>query len=114
MNSALQEQIEALANEFKQATMPDKCKATAAWCLGQLPSLYRDFYETSESRHVEQIAHLVGGMVKEFQAATDCEDAKQFAATVPDRFSSLHEEYGLPRLKLKLSSPTPTRSRKAS
>jgi hypothetical protein len=112
MNPSLQVQVEALANEIQNATLPDKCKATAAWCLGQLPKLYQEFFQTSESRCCDQIAHLVSGMIKEFHTASSASaDAKQLTASLPERFQALHEEFGLPHLTIKSPNPAPARTR---
>jgi hypothetical protein len=115
MNPSLQEQLEALASEIQSATLPEKCKTTAAWCLGQLPKLYHEFFQTSESRCCDQISHLVTGMVKEFHTAgPGSAEAKQLAGSLPERFQSLHEQFGLPPLVIKSPGPAPTRPRKAS
>lgn len=114
MDETLQAQLTELGNEVRAASIPDSCKQTAAWCLGQLPSLYVQFRQTSESRYGEAITHLVQGILKTLAASQRAHpEAQLLAAHITERFRLLHEQYGLPVLHLKAVGASPSRSRKA-
>src|SRR6266436_1569531 len=114
MDDAIQGQLTALGDEVLAASIPDGCKRTTAWCIGQLPALYAKFQATSESRYADEITRLVRGALKELVTSHKaCPEAQQLAASVTARLGLLHEEFGLPGLNLKLpTTPTP-RSRTA-
>jgi hypothetical protein len=114
MDEVLQAQLVALGDEVGAAAIPDGCKQTATWCLGQLPSLYAQFCQTSESRYGDAITRLVQGALKALGASSRaCPEAQHLAARLADRFRHLHEQYGLPALPLKPVGASPARSRKA-
>ncbi|MCI0462697.1 MAG: hypothetical protein L0Z62_37585 [Gemmataceae bacterium] len=113
MDEAFQAQLTALGNEVRSAAIPDGCKQTAAWCLGQLPNLYAQFRQTSESRYGEAITRLVQGILKALAASQRaCPEAQHLATRVTECFQILHEQYGLPALHLKPVGASPPRSRK--
>jgi hypothetical protein len=115
MGESLQVQLAALENEVRAATVPDACKQTTAWCFGQLPALYDKLRQTSESRYAAEIARLVQWVLKELAKSKPPGPAsQQLAARLTDRLHLLHEQFGLPRLGLKLASASLPRSRKAS
>jgi hypothetical protein len=115
MDEPLQAQLTALGTEVQAASIPDSCKQTAAWCLGQLPSLYVQFRHTRESRYGEAITRLVQGVLMALAASQHaCPEAQQLVSRITDCFQRLHEHYGLPALCLKPVSASPPRSRKVS
>jgi hypothetical protein len=115
MEETLQAQLTVLGNEVGALAIPDRCKQTAAWCLGQLPPLYAKFRQTSESRYGEEITRLVQGVVKELiQNKATCPEAQCLAASMTDRLRALHEQLGLPGLKFKPLGASASRGRKAS
>src|SRR5262245_15179512 len=115
MGESFQVQLAALENEVRAAAIPDSCKQTAAWCFGQLPALYDNLRLTSESRYADEITRLVRWVLKELaKSKPPCPAAQQLAVRITDRLHLLHEQFGLPRLELKLASASLPRSRKAS
>ena len=113
MDEAFRARLTALGNEVGAAAIPDDCKQTAAWCLGQLPSLYVQLRQTNESRYVEAITRLVQGILKALAASQRaCPEAQLWATRIPECFRLLHEEYGLRALHLKPVGAAPPRSRK--
>jgi hypothetical protein len=110
MDEALQSQLAVLGNEVRAAAIPEGCKHTAAWCFGQLPALYARFCQTSESRYGEEIVRLVQGVLKELATSPRAyPEANKLAAAIPERLRLLHEQFGLPRLKLKAPGVSPPR-----
>ena len=115
MDDALQAQLAALENEVRVVTLPEDCRHTALWCLGQLPALYAQFRQTSESRYAAEITRLVRGLLNELaKNQKACPEAQDLAATITDRLRLLHEQFGLPALDLKSSGASPPRPRKVS
>jgi hypothetical protein len=115
MDDAIQAQLTTLGNEVGTAAIPDASRQKAAWCFRQLPALYAQFRQTSESRYGEEISRLVQGVLLELAALKGtCPEALPLAARVTERFRLLHEEFGIPKLNLKPLGASPTRSRKAS
>jgi hypothetical protein len=81
MDGALQAQHAALGDEVVAAAIPEGCKQTAAWCIGQLPTLYGKFRQTCESRYGEEISRLVQWLLKELTTSQQtCPEAHQLAA----------------------------------
>src|SRR5712691_4439232 len=114
MDDAIQGQLTALGDEVQAAAIPEGCKRTAAWCVGQLPALYVHFQQTSESRYADEITRLVRGALKELVTSQKgCPEAQELATSMTNRLRHLHEEFGLPGLNLKLPTPPTPRSRKA-
>jgi hypothetical protein len=114
MDEALQAQLTALGDEVGATSVPDDCKQTVAWCLGQLPSLYVQFRQTCESRYGEAITRLVHGIMKALAASQPaCPEAQDLANHFTGRFRLLHEQYGLPALHLKPVGASPRRTRKS-
>ena len=110
MDGAFQAQFAALGDEVVAAAIPEGCKQTAAWCIGQLPALYAKFRQTCESRYGEEISRLVQSLLKELATSQQtCPEAHQLAARIDDRLRLLHEQFGLPGLNLKVP-PSLTRS----
>ena len=106
MDEALQAQLTALSNEVRAAAIPDASKETATWCLGQLPNLYAQFRQTSESRYGEAITRLVQGILKALAGSQRvCPEVQHLVAHITDRFQLLHEQYGLPACTSNLSVP---------
>ena len=102
MDKPLQTQLAALGKKVRAAAVPDGCKQTVAWCIGQLPTLYAKFRQTSESRYGDEISRLVEGALKELATSKRaCHEAQKLAANITDRLRLLHEKFGIPRLKLK-------------
>jgi hypothetical protein len=116
MDEALQSQLALMTNEIQGAAIPDDCKQTVLWCLGQLPTLYSKFHKTNENRYGEEINRLIEAVLKELgQSKKPCLKAEQLAAGIPESFRLLHEQWGLPGLTLKTPRPPSTpRSRKTS
>ncbi len=109
-----QAQLGVWGNEVRAAAVPENCKQTTLWCLGQLPVLYAKLQQTNESRYGDEITRLVQGMLKELAASQPAfPEARQLAARLTNQLQLLHEEFGLPGLNLKPLDPAPPRSRKA-
>jgi hypothetical protein len=115
LEKTLQTQLAALGNKVMASKVPDGCKQTTAWCIGQLPALYSKFCQTSESRYGEEISRLVQGVLKELSAIEKtCPEALKLATGITDRLLLLHEQFGIPELNIKPVGPSLPRSRKAS
>jgi hypothetical protein len=115
MDEALQALLAALGSEVRAAATPDGGKHTAWWCLGQLPTLYAKFHQTSDTRHGAEIARLVQGVLKELATSKSAGPERQeLTARITDRLRHLHEQFGLPRLELKSPGASLPRPRKAS
>src|SRR5262249_2026781 len=104
MGETLAAQLAALADEVRAGALPEVCKHSVVWCLDQLPSLYANFRQTSESRDGDQITRLVEGLLKELAASQRvAPEAKPLGAGIMDRLQRLHEEFGIPGLNLRPS-----------
>jgi hypothetical protein len=115
MDEAIQAHFAGLGNEVQAAALPDGCKSTALWCIGQLPTLYTQFHQTNESRYGTEIVRLVQGVLKELaKSGKACPAAGPLATRLIDRLRLLHEEFGLPGLEFPLPTKSSPRSRKAS
>ncbi len=114
MDEALQTQLAAMGDEVLLVAIPDDCKRTIRWCVEQLPSLYADFRQTSESRYINEITRLVQGMLKELTTSKKARpEAQRLAASITEQLRLLHEQFGLPGLKLTPLGAPPLRLRKA-
>ena len=113
MVEELRAHFRVLEDEVQATAIPDDCKQSAAWCIGQLPPLYTLFRQTSESRYGEEITRLYQCVLKELtKGETDCPKAQRLVSSIPGRLQLLHEQLGLARLELKSPGPSP-RARKA-
>jgi hypothetical protein len=111
MPMLFQVRLAALGRGVQAAPMSDECKHTAAWCVGQLPNLYTKFQETNESRYGEEISRVVQALLNDLAASEKTRPgARKLADHITDKFRSLHEQFGLPKLRLLAASPS--RSRK--
>jgi hypothetical protein len=113
MEQALQAELAVMRNVVRESGIPDDCKETAIWCLGQLPALYSEFRLTCESRYEEKIVRLVRCVLAELAKDKSARaEARQHPANIPERLRLFHEKFGLPRLSLKLpAAPSPRSSR---
>src|SRR5271166_1554507 len=102
MDRALHVQLTAIKNEIQAAAIPDACRETAHWYIGQLPALYSKFRQTNESRYGEEITRLVHGVLKELAEGMAAGPERQKRKmSIPDRLQRFHEEFGLPELNIK-------------
>lgn len=102
MDKALHVQLTKLGNEVRATAIPDACKQTALWCMGQLPTLYTKFRLTNESRYGDEIIRMVQGVLKELaDDQNPCPHARKLAVSLPARLRRLHEKFGLPGLNIK-------------
>lgn len=103
MDQALQVQLTAMRNDIQASAIPDDCKQTALWCLGQLPPLYSNFRLTNESCYGEKIVSLVRAVLSELAKEKVAQgETQKRSMGVAERFQQFHEEFGLPSLPLKL------------
>ena len=78
-------------------------KQAAAGCLKKLPPLCEAFFQSYESRDVEEIMYLERGLLARLaDPAQPSRQARDFAKVLSVRLKNLHERLGLPELKLKL------------
>jgi hypothetical protein len=112
MESALQTAIIALRDQISMAAILTPGRHTAAWCVGQLPQLYVQYLQTSESRYGAEITRLLRGVLAELAKAEGGSIGSREAGII-DSFRLLHEELGLPALGLEPSPVPKPRSRKA-
>jgi hypothetical protein len=105
MSDALQDQLAALRKEVGAGQISGECKQTADWCFGQLPSLYDKFCQTNESRYGDEITRRIVAVLKELAASKEHTlVAGKMATHITGRLGLLHEQFGLPRLVLRLPS----------
>jgi hypothetical protein len=115
LDQALASLLAALRTEVQAAAISNEGKHTALWCLEQLPSLYTQFCQSSESRHGAEISRLLQAVLDGLVASKPlCLKAQHLAASIPERLRLLHDEFGLPVLNLKSPRASSRRSRKAS
>jgi hypothetical protein len=101
LDQAINSLLVALRKEIQAAAIPSDCKHTAVWCIDQLPALYAKLRQSSESRYGEEIRRLVQIMLKELVASKPpCPKAEKLAASIVDRLGHLHDEFGIPALKV--------------
>ena len=113
MDQALQVQLTVMRNQIQASAIPDDCKQTAFWCLGQLPALYSKLHLTNESRYGDEIVRLVRCVQTELEKGKVAQDEKQKRPiSIPERLQQFHEKFGLPRLTLKLPGVSSRRSPK--
>ena len=114
MNEAFQVRLAVIENDVSAAAIPDACRCVATWHIVQLSALYAKLRETGENRYVEEITRLVRGLLKELTTTKKaCPEAQQLAASIIEQLRLLHEQFGLPGLKLKPLGAPPLRLRKA-
>lgn len=70
--------------------------------IGRLTGLYTKFGEANESRYFDEINGIVQLLLRELEA---CPKAQKLDASFREKLRTLHEELGLPPLRLK---PPPT------
>lgn len=98
---------------MQAAAISDGCKRTVSWCLGKLPGLYAEFCQTRESRFGEEITRLAQAAVTGLVTTADISpEAQQLAAKVTKTLQRLHEQFGLPALRLKPVGASVSRSQK--
>jgi hypothetical protein len=113
MDEVLATKLALIWEEVRIAAVRAGCSHAALWSIGQLPTLYNQFHQTSESRFGEQITSLLQGVLQAFARSTRaCPEAQQLSASLPDRLRLLHEQFGLPELRLKSPVAKPLPSRK--
>jgi hypothetical protein len=105
----------ALEDEVSSTSIADDSKHTAVWCVRQLPALYDKFRLTSESRYGEEITRLVRATLKALADGTgNTIESRELAAGIPGRLRILHEQLGIPSLKLDppvVARPRPRKAR---
>jgi hypothetical protein len=103
MGDGMQDQLAALRSEVGAGKISGVCKQTADWCFGQLPTLYDKFSQTNESRYGDEITRRIVAVLKELAASKEHTlAAAKMATHITGRLGLLHEQFGLPRLVLRL------------
>jgi hypothetical protein len=101
LDEALASLFAALRKEVRAAAIPEDGKHTALWCIEQLPRLYAQFRQTSETRYSQEISRLLQAVLNGLVASKPvCPKAEQLAASISDRLRLLHDEFGIPALRL--------------
>jgi hypothetical protein len=95
-------ELATLRSLLEAADLPQDCRESALWCLGQLPELYRELARTYDSRHGDEILRLARALVLKV-------GGHPVAEGVREHLLSLHERLGFGALDLK----PPRRPRKA-
>lgn len=112
MQKRFQARLAAVGKGLQAAAMSEGCRRTAAWCVGQLPSLYTKFQQTNESRYGDEITRVIQVLLNELAHSEETRPgARQLAAQITDKFRLLHETFGLPPLRLALLTATTSRPR---
>jgi hypothetical protein len=99
----MEAELQAVRAIVEAASLPESVRHTAAWCLDKLPPLYREFLNTFDQRHGDEIRRHVQAMLHQLDA--------RLAEAVAGRFRAMHERLGLPALAL--THPKQPRKRKA-
>jgi hypothetical protein len=111
MGETLQGQLTALEREVRAALIPGDWRHTADWRFELLPSLYDKLRQTNDSRYGEEISRRVLAVLRELANSTKKRlEAQKLAVHITERLCSLHEEFGLPGLVLRLPATRPARS----
>ena len=69
MDSEVPLELVALQRLVEEADLAEKPRQAIAWCLKQLPRLYRELARTAESRYADEISRLARAMLKELAAS---------------------------------------------
>ena len=113
MDEAAQAHLVALEDEVRAAALSEAGKHSALWCLGRLLPQYAPYRQSCESRYGEEITRLVRGLLKVITEDPGGGPSVQHVATrILDRLQILHEQLGLPGLRLPAPKLSPRRSRK--
>jgi hypothetical protein len=113
LDVALASLFAALRKEVRAAAISKDGKHTAIWCIEQLPRLYIQFRQTSETRYSEEISRLLQAVLDGLVASKPvCPKAQVHAASISNRLRLLHDEFGIPALKLRSPVASLPRSRK--
>jgi hypothetical protein len=97
---AFRSEIAKLATWVKSAGLPESSRVL--WCVSRLPSAYKEFAGTYESRYAVDIArHELAALVHLAEELGESAGARVEKLRV--RFQTLNERFGLPALP----SPTP-------
>jgi hypothetical protein len=106
--------VRAVEGEVRSTSLADDSKHTAVWCVRQLPALYDKFRRTSESRYGDQISRLVRAALLALADGNGNSPAsRELAASIPARLQSLHQQFGVPALKLEAPAARRARPGKA-
>jgi hypothetical protein len=93
----------------EEADVAEAPRQAIAWCLRQLPRLYRELARTAESRYADEITRLARAMLKALAGG-----APGVAEALVARLHALHGRLGLPALDLKPPAPPKRPKRRAS
>jgi hypothetical protein len=110
MHKAVQAHFQALGTAVGTTAIGADRKHVIASRIERLSGLYTRFGEANESRYFDEINSLVQLLLRELEA---CPKAQKLDATFREKLRILHEELGLPPLKLK-PPPTETPEKKPS
>jgi hypothetical protein len=110
MHKAVQAHFEALETAVGTTAIGADRKHVIASRIGRLSGLYTRFGEANESRYFDEINGLVQLLLKELEA---CPKAQKLDPTFREKLNRLHEQLGLPPLRLK-PPPAPPAEKKAS
>src|SRR4051794_6436389 len=103
---AMDADFQAMRDLADAAALPEGVRHTLAWCLGQLPPLYRELRRTYDSRHGDEIQRLVRGMLQALAGpGAASPDAPRVAEAITGRLRAMHERLGIPRLGFTLPGP---------
>ena len=108
MDEAVQAHFEALENAVRHTAVAADRQQIIAKRIGRLAGLYTRFGEANESRYFDEINGLVQLLLTELEA---CPKAQKLDALFREQLRILHEELGIPPLRLK-PAPTPAPAKK--
>lgn len=106
---AFRAEVAGVTNRVEAAALADDARDTVLWCLGQLPALYDQCFQTYEKRFAEEILRLEQGVVGELAKS---HRSSPLAEAVLERLRLLHECFGLPGSSFRLPQALSPRSRK--
>jgi hypothetical protein len=103
MKKQIGSEFQRIDKLVQASRLPEEEKQAAAGCLKKLPPLCEAFFQSYESRDVEEIMYLERGLLARLaDPAQPSRQARDFAKVLSVRLKNLHERLGLPELKLKL------------
>src|SRR5262245_29103850 len=99
-------ELAAIESLLEAADLPEVPRRTVAWCLKQLPELYRELARTYESRFADRILSLTQGLLKALaEWAETSPQGQPLAEGVAAHLRALHARVGFPGLDPRPKAP---------
>lgn len=93
----MDEDFSVIRDIVNAAKLSGEVRHTVGWCLDRLPSSYRQLCATNESRHSDEVLHLVRAMLQALSTQPkQSPDAKKVAVALTAQLRAMHERLGIP------------------